>query len=220
MVTDHLRRYTRWLVEPIARALHRLGVTPNGLTVLGFLLSIVNAWLLATGRLRLAGALILLFSALDAFDGALARMSGQVTRFGAFLDSVLDRYAEGVLFFGLLICFAQAGRREELYLTYVAIIGSQLVSYTRARAEGLGLRCQEGWFTRVERILVLAAGLLLNWLRPVLWLLAILTNVTALQRMALVYRLTREDPRGGVSTTENSGIANRRETPSSRAPDA
>ncbi len=200
MLSDHLRRYTRWLVEPIARALHRLGVTPNALTVIGFLLSLVNAWLLASGRLRLAGALILLFSALDAFDGALARVSGQATRFGAFLDSVLDRFSEGALFFGLLVYFALADNREGLYLTYIALLGSQLVSYTRARAEGLGLRCQEGWFTRVERILVLAAGLLLGLLQPVLWVLAILTNVTALQRMALVYRLTRSDSPGGTGT--------------------
>lgn len=197
MLSDYLRRYSRWVVEPIARGLHRLGVTPNALTVLGFLLSLVNAWLLASGRLRLAGALILAFSAFDALDGALARISGQASRFGAFLDSVLDRFSEGALFFGLLVFFALAGNREGLYLTYIALLGSQLVSYTRARAEGLGLRCQEGWFTRVERILLLSIGLLLGWLRPTLWILAILTNVTALQRMALVYRLTRGDTPGG-----------------------
>ncbi len=196
MISDHLRRATRWLVEPIARALHRLGMTPNQLTVLGFLLNLVNAWLLATGRFRLAGVLTLAFTALDAFDGTLARLSGQVTRFGAFLDSVLDRYAEAALFFGLLIYFARTGRQEELLLTFLAVIGSQLVSYTRARAEGLGLRCQEGWFTRVERIIAFSVGLLIGWVRPMLWLLAILTNVTALQRMAHVYRLTRLDVPG------------------------
>lgn len=195
MISDRLRQATRWLVEPAARLLHRAGITPNLLTLLGFVLNLINAWLLAVGELRLAGVLILAFSALDGFDGALARLSGQVTRFGAFLDSVLDRFAEAALFLGLLIYFLRAGPGQEVYvyLTYVAIIGSLLVSYTRARAEGLGLRCQAGWFTRVERVIVLSLGLLAGWIRPVLWLLAILTHVTALQRMLHVYRLTRAD---------------------------
>ncbi len=197
MISDRLRQWSRFVVEPIARALHRLGVTPNALTVLGFLLNLINAWLLATGRFPLAGILILVFSALDAFDGTLARLSGQATRFGAFLDSVLDRYSEAAIFFGLLIYFARTGRREELYLTYAAIIGSQLVSYTRARAEGLGLPCQVGWFSRVERVIALSLGLVVGWVRPVLWLLAILTNITALQRMLHVYRLTRSQPAPG-----------------------
>jgi len=194
MISDRLRQWSRFIVEPIARGLHRLGLTPNALTVMGFLLNLVNAWLLATGRFPLAGVLILAFSALDAFDGTLARLSGQATRFGAFLDSVLDRYSEGVIFFGLLVHFARTGRQEELYLTYAAIIGSQLVSYARARAEGLGLPCQVGWFSRVERVIALSFGLIVGWVRPVLWLLAILTNVTAGQRMLHVYRLTRSQP--------------------------
>ncbi|HOG47168.1 MAG TPA: CDP-alcohol phosphatidyltransferase family protein [Anaerolineae bacterium] len=196
MISDRLRAWSRWLVEPIARALHRLGFTPNVLTVLGFLLSFIPAALLATGRLPLAGVLILVCSALDAFDGTLARLSGRATTFGAFLDSVLDRFSEGIIYFGLIAYCAQTGRQEELYLTYAAIIGSQLVSYTRARAEGLGLRCTAGWFSRVERIIGLSVGLMVGWLRPVLWLLAILTNLTALQRMVHVYRATRgEEPR-------------------------
>lgn len=200
MISDRLRQWTRWLVDPIARALHRLGLTPNQLTLLGFLLSLVNAWLIATGHLSLAGGLILLFSALDAFDGALARLSGKDTVFGAFLDSVLDRFSEAAIFFGLLIHFARLGHTEELYLAYAAIIGSLMVSYARARAEGLGLRCRNGWFTRVERVIVLSLGLLFGWVRLVLWILAVFTNVTAVQRMAEVYRLTRQarsDAAGG-----------------------
>jgi CDP-diacylglycerol--glycerol-3-phosphate 3-phosphatidyltransferase len=206
MISDRLRQSTRWLVEPAARGLHRAGITPNLLTLLGFLLNLVNAWLLAVGQLRLAGVLILAFTALDALDGTLARVSGQVTRFGAFLDSVLDRFAEAALFLGLLIYFLHADPKQELYayLTYVAIIGSLLVSYTRARAEGLGLQCQAGWFTRVERIIALSLGLLAGWIRPVLWLLAILTNVTALQRMIHVYRLTRADT---ISTSKTADQA-------------
>lgn len=202
MISNRLRTWTRWIVEPIARGLHRLGVTPNALTVFGFLLSLVNAWLLAKGQLRLAGLLILAFSALDAFDGTLARLTGQATTFGAFLDSVLDRFSEGAIYFGLLVYLAGSGRREELYLTYVAIVGSQMVSYTRARAEGLGLRCQVGWFSRVERVIVLSLGLTVGWLRPVLWLLAVLTNLTALQRMLHVYRLTRGAAGQGVEVSK------------------
>ncbi len=199
MVSDRLRAWTRWIVEPIARGLHRLGITPNALTVFGFLLSLVNAWLLAAGHLRLGGLLILAFSALDAFDGTLARLTGQATSFGAFLDSVLDRFSEAAIYFGLLVYLATSGRREELYLTYVAIIGSQMVSYTRARAEALGLRCQVGWFSRVERIIALSVGLMAGWLRPALWLLAILTNLTALQRMLHVHRLTHTSAEQGAS---------------------
>jgi len=179
--------------------MHRLGITPNALTLLGFLLNLLNAWLLARGYLALGGVLILVFSALDAFDGTLARISNQATRFGAFLDSVLDRYSEAAIYFGLLVYFARHGRHEELYLTYAAIIGSQLVSYTRARAEGLDLSCQVGWFSRVERIIALSLGLIVGWIRPVLWLLAILTNLTAAQRMLHVYRLTRSKPAAGAA---------------------
>lgn len=204
MISDQLRKWTRWLVEPIVTILHRVGVTPNSLTILGFLLSLINTWLLATGRLPLAGALILLFSALDALDGSLARLSGQVTRFGGFLDSVLDRYSEAVLFLGLLAYFAQSGPQDAIYLyvVYAAIIGSQLVSYARARAEGLGLHCTVGWFTRVERIILLSLGLLIGWVRPVLWVLAILTNVTALQRIVHVYRLTQAETGRAATTAE------------------
>lgn len=195
MITDKLRQCTRWVVEPIARLLNRIGMTPNQLTVLGFFLSLVNAWLLAVGRLPLAGALILVFTALDAFDGTLARLSGQVTRFGAFLDSTLDRYVEAGLFFGLLVYFNRPGNSEPTYqyLSFLAITGSFMVSYARARAEGLGLSCKSGWFTRVERIILLSAGLLVGQIRPTLWLLAVLTNLTALQRMLHVYRTTRAD---------------------------
>jgi len=182
-------------VEPIASSLHRLGVTPNALTVSGLLLQAINAWLLATGHLPLAGLLILLFSAVDSLDGTLARLSGQTSRFGAFLDSVVDRFAESVVFFGLLVHFARTGQQEELYLSYLAVIGSIMVSYARARAEGLGLDCEVGWFSRVERVIVLSAGLLLGLVRPVLWLLAIVTIVTVLQRMLHVYRHTRHDAR-------------------------
>jgi CDP-diacylglycerol---glycerol-3-phosphate 3-phosphatidyltransferase len=193
MLSDLLRKWSQGIVQPIVRTLHRLGVTPNQLTIAGFLLNLINAWLLAIGRLPLAGALILVFSALDALDGSLARISGQVTKFGGFLDSVLDRVSETALFLGLLIYFVHSGPSDQvyIYLTYLAINGSLLVSYTRARAEGLGLECRVGWFTRVERIIVLSLGLLVGWIRPVLWILAILTNLTALQRIIHVYNVTR-----------------------------
>jgi CDP-diacylglycerol--glycerol-3-phosphate 3-phosphatidyltransferase len=193
MLSDRLRQWSRWLVEPIARALARAGITPNALTLSGFALNIINVYLLAVGRQQLAGALILLFTALDAFDGTLARITGRVTRFGGFLDSVLDRYTEAALFFGLLVFYAQAPHRAAIYLIYAALVGSLMVSYTRARAEGLGLCCQEGWFTRVERIIVLSLGLLLGQMRIALWVLAVLSNVTAVQRIVHVHRLTRGD---------------------------
>jgi CDP-diacylglycerol--glycerol-3-phosphate 3-phosphatidyltransferase len=144
--------------------------------------------MLATGQLRSGGALFVVASAFDALDGSVAREMGQASTFGAFLDSVVDRFSEGTVLFGLLLYYLNRGARLEPALIYVAVFGSLLVSYTRARAEGVGIECKEGLFTRFERVILLAAGLILEWTRPVLWILAILTVFTALQRIAYVWR--------------------------------
>jgi CDP-diacylglycerol--glycerol-3-phosphate 3-phosphatidyltransferase len=131
----------------------------------------------------------------DGIDGALARLLNRVTRFGAFLDSTTDRFSEAALFLGLLIYYYGRGAGAEVILCYMAIIGSLMVSYTRARAEGLGISLREGLFTRLERMVALIAGLLLSPWIPlwiVLGLLAVLSNFTALQRIWLVWRATRE----------------------------
>ncbi|NOZ06820.1 MAG: CDP-alcohol phosphatidyltransferase family protein [Chloroflexi bacterium] len=158
------------------------------LTIFGFLLMIPIGVILAWGHFRAGAILILLAGAFDGLDGALARLTDRVTSFGAFLDSTLDRYAEGVLYLGLLFFYLQQGQNLEVVLIYLTIVGSLLVSYTRARAEGVGVSCKVGLFTRFERIAVLVLGLLSGWMRPALVILALLSHVTALQRMWHVYR--------------------------------
>jgi CDP-diacylglycerol--glycerol-3-phosphate 3-phosphatidyltransferase len=190
MLSERLRIWTQGFRATLARFLGRLGFTPNALTICGYLLNLPVMYVLATGHLRIGGVLVALASAFDALDGALARETGQSTTFGAFLDSVLDRYSEATVFFGLLLWYLQQGSRLDSALIYATIVGSLLVSYTRARAEGLGLECKTGWFTRFERIALLCIALVLGQVRAALWVMAILTNFTAMQRTYHVWRLT------------------------------
>jgi CDP-diacylglycerol--glycerol-3-phosphate 3-phosphatidyltransferase len=204
MLTAWARRTFRVILEPIALFLHRLGLTPNALTIIGLILQGVVAVILALGYLLPAGVLLVFFSAFDSLDGTLARMTGQVSKFGAFLDATVDRYAEALVLFGLLIYSGERGDQTATYLIYASIVGSLLVSYTRAKAESLGISCTEGILTRAERVVLLAAGLIVaHWLpmalTVVLWILAIGTNLTALQRIWAVRKSTllEREPDGG-----------------------
>ena len=194
MFTDWLRRTFHGAIEDAAGVFRRLGLHPNTLTIIGCLLQLGVGVILATGALRLGGVLLALASAFDALDGALARQLGQASKFGAFLDSSLDRISEAGVLLGLAWFYmGQPGRVEEM-LVYVAIVGSLMVSYTRARAEGLGVECKEGLFTRVERTLALFIGLVTGWIGPVLWLLAVGSLATAIHRMISVYLKVRDEP--------------------------
>jgi len=189
--TDWLRGVTRNIIGPVARFLGRLGLSPNALTVIGCLLNIGVGVVIASGRLRLGGFLLILASAFDAIDGTLARQMGQATKFGAFLDSVLDRVSESAALLGIAWWYmGQPGRMEEM-LAYVAIVGSLLVSYARARAEGIGVECKGGYFTRVERAIVLIAALILGLTPWALGLLAIGTLATTVWRIVHVYRASK-----------------------------
>jgi CDP-diacylglycerol--glycerol-3-phosphate 3-phosphatidyltransferase len=188
MLSERLREWTEGIRSTLARVVGGWGISPNSLTLLGYVLHLPVMYMLATGRLRLGGALFLAASAFDALDGSVAREMGQTSTFGAFLDSVVDRFSEGTVLFGLLLYYLNGGARLEPALIYVAMFGSLLVSYTRARAEGVGITCKEGLFTRFERVILLAAGLILGLTRPVLWALAIFTVFTALQRIVYVWR--------------------------------
>jgi CDP-diacylglycerol--glycerol-3-phosphate 3-phosphatidyltransferase len=189
-----------WLTEPVVRPLARLGVTPNMLTMLGVLGNCGAGALAANGDFLLAGIVVMLASALDMFDGALARATGQATPFGSAFDATMDRVSEAAVFFGLLIYFSdRAGQTEEL-LIFIAVIASVLVSYVRARAEIVGLKMKEGAFTRFERVALMGIGLITqdvsgeNVITPVLWIIAVLASFTALQRLAIVWLRTREEP--------------------------
>lgn len=191
---DWARKQASVITHPIARVLHKWGFHPNTITLVGLLLAAGVSVVLALGYTRLGGALLLLTSSVDALDGALARVGGQRSRFGAFLDSTLDRVSEGALLFGLLVTLYPRGSAVEVYLLFAVLLGSVMVSYTRARAEGLGYACKTGLLTRIERIILLGIGLLLDWVLPTLMVLAALSWFTALQRMLYVYREARRDP--------------------------
>ena len=190
MLSEAARKYSRVFLEPMARFISATGVSPNVITVIGFLLMVGVAVVLAWGHLILGGILITAVALFDAVDGTLARMMGRTSRFGAFLDSTLDRFSEAVIFLGLFIYLSGQNQKLELLLIYATVVGSLMVSYARARAEGIGIPLKEGLFTRFERVFLLVVGLLFNQLTFVLWVLAIFSNLTAIQRMYLVWRIT------------------------------
>lgn len=191
-----LSKYGRgWISAPlthIAGWLESTGISPNALTAIGFLLTVVVAIVLATGNL-LWGGLLLIFAALfDTLDGALARHAGKTSVFGAFFDSVMDRFSESVTLIALVYYYSsQPNGQVPVLLLALSMMGSLMVSYTRARAEAVQIECKEGFFQRTERIVVLIFGLVTGWMLPVLWVLAIFTNFTAVQRIYDVYRKTQ-----------------------------
>ncbi len=195
MVGRLLREWTKGLLASIARLISRTGVSPNILTLSGFLATVGVSYVLALGHERVAGLLIIPVGLFDTLDGALARAMDKATPFGAFFDSTLDRFAEIALYLGLLYLYR--GSTLETVLIYLAITGSLMVSYTRARAEGLGLECKVGLFTRFERLAVLVVGLLLEQTFIALIILAIFSNLTALQRMWYVRRATTKESKRG-----------------------
>jgi len=171
------------LADPVARLLLRAHVRPNHLTLAGIGVSALAAHALAGGRLRTGAALLLLAGLFDFFDGALARTARQVTPFGAFLDSVVDRYSDMVVLFGVLFFYHRLGDATGLLLTMLALAGTVMVSYTRARAQSVGVDCDIGLMERPERLIVLIAGATFGLLTPAVAILAVLANLTALQRI-------------------------------------
>ncbi|HEY65095.1 MAG TPA: CDP-alcohol phosphatidyltransferase family protein [Caldilineae bacterium] len=196
MLTNLGRQLLGGVITAIANFIRWTGVSPNLITFIGFCLTAASAVFIAQGRFLIAGIVLFVAGSFDALDGALARVTGRVSRYGAFLDSTLDRYSEAICFLGLLLYYTKADRIVEVVLIYVAIIGSLLVSYTRARAEGVGVSCKVGLFTRAERWGTLVLGLLFNQVPLALWVLAIFSNITALQRIYAVWRATGGE-RGG-----------------------
>jgi CDP-diacylglycerol--glycerol-3-phosphate 3-phosphatidyltransferase len=172
--------------------LARLHVSPNLLTVAGMLFHLLFAWLIANDYMQLAGVAIFLIVPLDALDGALARKTGRdKSSFGAFLDSTSDRIAEIILFAGLLVYFTNEGNPWLVVATYLALTGSLMVSYTRSRAEALGLSCKVGLFTRVERYVVIIVTLLLNRPEWTVIILAVGVYFTVAQRVIHVWNQTK-----------------------------
>jgi CDP-diacylglycerol--glycerol-3-phosphate 3-phosphatidyltransferase len=187
-LTDRLRGLFKGVLDGVGGFLTRLGVSPNAVTLTGLVGSTAGAVLLALGFIPLGGLVVLLSGATDAIDGTLARLQGKVTRFGAFLDSTSDRYADLFIFGALGLYYAAGGSPLGVGLSFAAAIGSVMVSYTKARAEALGFECKVGLLTRVERYLVICPLLILNLPLWAAGIVAVLGNFTALQRVAHVHR--------------------------------
>ena len=184
-----------YITQPILGLLARTPITPSAITWLGFLVTVGAAVLIITEHILAAGFVVLVAGFFDMLDGALARYTNRVTRFGGILDSTLDRLSEAVLLLGILVLYAREQSVALVVLVCIALIGSLMVSYVRARAEASGLECQAGFFTRPERVIVLALGLLLNQVFDALIIalsvIAVLSFLTVGQRLTYVWRQTK-----------------------------
>jgi phosphatidylglycerophosphate synthase len=193
-IRAYLRTALDHLFRPFAWLLLACRVTPNQVSLMGIALNLVTAWLIVDGQLLLAGLMYLLAGGLDLLDGILARLAKMATRFGAFLDSTADRISEGIVFAAIAYHFAHHGQPLEAAVAVLALLGSLLVSYTRARAEGLGLECKVGIVTRAERVVLVAFGLMFGLLAEAIYVLAALTAFSTTQR--IVHTLRQLHPQG------------------------
>jgi len=190
-LTDIRRNLGYRIADPVVRILSKTGITPNALTLINLALNIVAAYVIAIGHFIPGGILVLVSGLFDLLDGALARLAKKTTKFGAILDSTVDRMSEAAILFGLLIFYSGRGGSLEIVLIFAVLVGSFLVSYVRARAEGLGWQCQVGLFTRAERVIVLAIGLLVNQIFVVLCILVVFVFVTVGQRLVYLWKQGR-----------------------------
>ncbi len=183
------------IINRIVRWLALSKIHPNVLTFLGLLINIWAAWLFAQGNFRWAGVVVTGAAIFDMVDGRVARATSQVTRFGGFFDSVVDRYSDLALYIGLLVYYASINRFFYIVLTAIVMTGSVMISYTRARAENAIPKCKVGFLERPERVVLIILGALAAWIpgvgdrmAAVLWVIAVLSNVTVVHRMIYTYQ--------------------------------
>ncbi len=179
------------IIQLIVRALALSRIHPNVLTFFGLLINIVAAVLLGRGQFFAAGLVIIGAGLFDMVDGRVARETNRVTRFGGFFDSVLDRYSDLALLMGLLVYYGTINRPFYVVLTAIVMTGSVMVSYTRTRAENTIPSCKVGFMERPERVVLLIIGALCNRMAPVLWVIAVLANLTVIHRMLFTYQETK-----------------------------
>lgn len=185
------------IIYAIVRALALSRIHPNVLTFFGLVINIWAAFLFAAGSFRWGGVVVIGAGLFDMVDGRVARETNQVTRFGAFFDSVLDRYSDLGVLVGLLVYYASINRNFYVVLTAIVMTGTVMVSYTRARAENLIPRCKVGFLERPERVVLVIVGALFDRMAPVLWVIAVMSNVTVISRMMLTwYECERLEDRG------------------------
>jgi CDP-diacylglycerol--glycerol-3-phosphate 3-phosphatidyltransferase len=190
--SDRMRVVFKGVLDPIGAFFNRLGIFPNTMTLLGLAGTVIGAILLALGYITAGGIVIMVMGLVDALDGTMARLRGMPSDFGAFVDSVTDRYSELAIYGGLLYYFLQKGDMLSILGIYLAASGSVLVSYIRARAASLGMDTKVGFLGRFERYLVLAPSLILSIPMVGVWIIAVLANVTAIQRILDVRRQAHE----------------------------
>jgi len=181
-----MRLVFKGIIDPVAAFLNRIGLRPNTVTILGLAGNAAGAVLIALGHITFGGIIVLIFAPLDVLDGTMARMRGEVTTLGAFVDSVTDRYSELMLLGGLIFYFLQHNNPLATVVTYFAACGAVLVSYVKARAESLGYEAKIGFLSRLERYIVLIPCLIINIPIVAVWILAIFGNFTAIQRIYYV----------------------------------
>ena len=201
MGRDSARQAVANYVErPVARLLARLGLTPNLVTLIGLAIAGAGAYLIATGHWWGGGLIVLFAGAFDMFDGALARATGKESDFGALLDSTIDRVSEAVVLLGLLAFYLSSNDDLGSILVYVALVGSIMVSYMRARSEGLGIDCKVGVMTRPERVVAIGTALIVGHWLPITMLVVLgvigaLTTVTAVHRLVHTSRMINSEDR-------------------------
>jgi CDP-diacylglycerol---glycerol-3-phosphate 3-phosphatidyltransferase len=199
------------IIRLIVRALALSKINPNALTFLGLVINMVAAAFLATGSFRTAGFIIIFAGLFDMVDGRVARETNRVTRFGAFFDSVLDRYSDLGLLVGLLVYYGTINRPSYVVLTAVVMTASVMISYARTRAENIIPTCKVGFLERPERVVLLIIGALFDKMAPVLWVIAVLGNLTVIHRMIFTYqeakRLEEAQLRPASVTRSNSQTA-------------
>lgn len=189
-----IERQSKRIAEKLVSPLARIGITANHLTIAGFVTALPVAFLIATDHLAVGGIMLLVVSVSDTLDGAMARVRNEITEFGAFLDSTLDRYAEIAYYGSLIWLFLGRNNSSAALISCIVLVSSIMVSYTRARAEGLGFDGKVGILQRPGRLILLGVSLIFSdWLlMPVLWIMAVVTNVTVLQRVLHVRSQTRK----------------------------
>ena len=196
-LTEFRKVTASYLTQPAARLLAKASITPNAITWFGFLVTVFAAGLIITENLFAAGFVVLIAGFFDMLDGALARLTNQATRFGSVLDSTLDRFSEAVLLLSILVIYARGQLVAESLLVAIALLGSLMVSYIRAKAEALGIDCKAGLFTRPERVIVLALGLLLSQINYALTIALVIivffSFFTIGQRLFYIWQQTRTE---------------------------
>src|SRR2546425_9861781 len=191
-VTRLIGRTCGTIINVIVGALALSRIHPNVLTFLGLVINTWAAFLFAAGRFRAAGLVVILAGLFDMVDGRVARATDQVTRFGGFFDSVIDRYSDLALLMGLLVYYASINRFFYIVLTAIVMTGSVMVSYTRARAENIIPKCKVGFLERPERVVLLIIGCLFDRMAPVLWVLAVLSDVNVSHRLVYTWPETKQ----------------------------